>query len=45
MLDTFREELLSLGVPQKRITKRHCGYGTTKRLSDHLRTPDLRQTG
>ena len=46
MYDKDRErikELLSLGVPQKRIVERHLGYGTTKSLSYYIRTRGLRR--
>ena len=39
------EELLSHGVPQTRIIKRHLRYGTTKSLSYYIRTRGLRNTG
>lgn len=45
MYDKDREriqELLSLGVPQKRIVEHHLGYGTTKSLSYYIRTGRLR---
>ncbi|HQU27780.1 MAG: recombinase family protein [Nitrospira sp.] len=35
------EELLSLGVPQKRIIEHHLQYGTTKSLSYYIRTRGL----
>jgi len=35
------EELLSLGVPQNRITERHLKYGTTKSLSYYIQTRGL----
>lgn len=38
------EELLSLGVPQKRIIESHLKYGTTKSLSYYIRTRGLLQT-
>ena len=31
------EELLAYGVPQKRITEQHLGYGTTKSLRYYIR--------
>ena len=37
------EELLSLGVPQKRIIERHLQYGTTKSLSYYIRTRKLKK--
>jgi hypothetical protein len=37
------KELLSLGVPQKRIVEHHLGYGTTKSLSYYIRTRGLRK--
>jgi DNA invertase Pin-like site-specific DNA recombinase len=37
------EELLSLGVPQKRIIEHHLKYGTTKSLSYYIRTRGLRK--
>jgi putative DNA-invertase from lambdoid prophage Rac len=37
------EELLSLGVPQKRIIERHLQYGTTKSLSYYIRTRELKK--
>jgi len=37
------KELLSLGVPQKRIVEHHLGYGTTKSLSYYIRTRQLRK--
>ena len=37
------QELLSLGVPQKRIIEYHLGYGTTKSLSYYIRTRKLRE--
>ena len=37
------QELLSLGVPQKRIVEHHLGYGTTKSLSYYIRTRNLRK--
>lgn len=46
MYDNDREriqELLSLGVPQKRIVENHLGYGTTKSLSYYIRTRNLRK--
>ena len=46
MYDKDREriqELLSLGVPQKRIVENHLGYGTTKSLSYYIRTRNLRR--
>ena len=46
MYDKDREriqELLSLGVPQKRIVENHLGYGTTKSLSYYIRTRNLRK--
>jgi putative DNA-invertase from lambdoid prophage Rac len=46
MYDKDREritELLSLGVPQKRIVERHLGYGTTKSLSYYIRARGLRR--
>ena len=45
MYDKDRErikELLSLGVPQKRIVQQHLRYGTTKSLSYYIRTCKLR---
>ena len=39
------QELLSIGVPQKRIVENHLGYGTTKSLSYYIRTRGLRTTG
>jgi len=45
MYDKDREriqELLGYGVPQKQITERHLGYGTTKSLSYYIRTRGLR---
>ena len=38
------EELLSLGVPQKRIIEKHLKYGTTKSFSYYVRTRGLQQT-
>ena len=38
------EELLSLGVPQKRIIENHLRYGTTKSLSYYVRTRKLRKS-
>ena len=35
------EELLMLGVPQKRIVEYHLGYGTTKSLSYYIKTRGL----
>lgn len=35
------QELLALGVPQKRISETHLGYGTTKSLSYYIRTRGL----
>lgn len=35
------QELLALGVPQKRISETHLGYGTTKSLSYYIRTRRL----
>ena len=35
------KELLSLGVPQKRIVEHHLGHGTTKSLSYYIRTRNL----
>jgi DNA invertase Pin-like site-specific DNA recombinase len=37
------QELLSLGVPQKRIIESHLEYGTTKSLSYYIRTRNLRK--
>ena len=37
------EELLSLGVPQKRIIENHLQYGTTKSLSYYIRTRELQK--
>ncbi len=37
------EDLLSLGVPQKRISEGHLKYGTTKSLSYYVRTRGLHQ--
>lgn len=37
------EELLSLGVPQKRIIERHLQYGTTKSISYYIRTRELKK--
>lgn len=37
------EELLALGVPQKRIIESHLQYGTTKSLSYYVRTRGLQQ--
>ena len=37
------KELLSLGVPQKRIVEHHLGYGTTKSLSYYIRTRAIRK--
>lgn len=37
------EELLSLGVSQKRIIEQHLKYGTTKSLSYYIRTRRLRK--
>ena len=37
------EELLSLGVPQKRISEKHLRYGTTKSLSYYIRTRKLKK--
>jgi len=37
------EELLSLGVPQKRIIERHLQYGTTKSLSYYIKTRKLKK--
>ena len=37
------EELLSLGVPQKRIIERHLQYGTTKSLNYYIRTRELKK--
>ena len=37
------EELLSLGVPQKRIREKHLKYGTTKSLSYYIRTRNLKK--
>jgi len=37
------EELLSLGVPQKRIIEGHLQYGTTKSLSYYIRTRKLKK--
>ena len=37
------QELLSLGVPQKRIVEHHLGYGTAKSLSYYIRTRNLRE--
>jgi DNA invertase Pin-like site-specific DNA recombinase len=37
------EELLSFGVPQKRIIERHLQYGTTKSLSYYIRTRELKK--
>ena len=37
------EELLSLGVPQKRIIENHLQYGTTKSLSYYVRTRELQK--
>jgi hypothetical protein len=37
------EELLSLGVPQKRIIERHLQYGTTKSISYYIRTRKLKK--
>ena len=36
------EELVALGVPQKRISERHLKYGTTKSLSYYIRTRKLK---
>ncbi len=36
------QELLALGVPQKRILETHLGYGTTKSLSYYIRTRQLK---
>ena len=36
------QELLRLGVPQKRIVEAHLGYGTPKSLSYYIRTRKLR---
>ena len=36
-------ELLSLGVPQKRIIDHHLGYGATKSLSYYIKTRGLRK--
>ena len=38
------EELLSLGVPQKRIIENHLQYGTTKSLSYYIRTRGLQRS-
>jgi DNA invertase Pin-like site-specific DNA recombinase len=35
------QDLLALGVPQKRISETHLGYGTTKSLSYYIRTRGL----
>lgn len=35
------QELLALGVPQKRISETHLGYGSTKSLSYYIRTRRL----
>lgn len=35
------EELLSLGVPQKRIIEHHLKYGTIKSLSYYIKTRKL----
>ena len=37
------EELLSLGVPQKRIIERHLQYGTTKSISYYIKTRKLKK--
>lgn len=37
------EELLSLGVPQKRIIEGHLKYGTTKSFSYYIRTRGLQE--
>jgi DNA invertase Pin-like site-specific DNA recombinase len=37
------QELLSLGVPQKRIIENHLKYGTTKSLSYYIRTRGIRK--
>jgi len=37
------QELLSLGVPQKRIIENHLQYGTTKSLSYYIRTRELQK--
>ncbi len=37
------EELLALGVPQKRISESHLRYGTTKSLSYYVRTRGFQQ--
>ena len=45
MYDKDREkiqELLTLGVPQTRISHFHLGYGTTKSLSYYIRTRKLK---
>ena len=39
------EELLSLGVPQKRIIERHLQYGTTKSISYYIKTRELKKNG
>jgi DNA invertase Pin-like site-specific DNA recombinase len=39
------EELLSLGVPQRRIVDGHLKYGSTKGLSYYIRTRGLLQPG
>ncbi len=36
------QELLALGVPQKRILEHHLKYGTTKSLSYYIRTRQLK---